>query len=294
MVRDAVYDSLRDAIPPTMYQCTRAEREAGPERHDRGARRGRIAGAPHARPRRRARPGRRRRHADVQAVPGHGARGDRPGAGDRDAVGLLRRARAAAGGDRSLRRDVVRGQPPPHRDRHPHGARRRSRQRGQARPRRESALLVGLGVAAGAGIALWASRFVSTLLFGLQPRDPATLLTAALVLSAIGAMAGYLPARRAARIDPAARPARRIAPAGAPGACIRLRRLGRARTFLHWSMFLAASRPGWHRWRRRRRPMTRSPIADRGRSRRSSNSAARGSRSTIRSSAPASGASPIA
>jgi putative ABC transport system permease protein len=65
------------------------------------------------------------------------------------------------------------------------------------------ALLVGLGVAGGAGIALWASRFVSTLLFGLQPRDPATLLTAALVLSAIGAMAGYLPARRAARIDPA-------------------------------------------------------------------------------------------
>ena len=65
------------------------------------------------------------------------------------------------------------------------------------------ALLVGLGVAAGAGLALWASRFVSTLLFGLPPRDPATLVTAALVLSAIGALAGYLPARRAARIDPA-------------------------------------------------------------------------------------------
>src|SRR6185295_1346156 len=59
------------------------------------------------------------------------------------------------------------------------------------------ALLVGLGVAAGAGLALWASQFVSTLLFGLPPRDPATLLTAALVLSAIGAIAGYLPARRA-------------------------------------------------------------------------------------------------
>ena len=65
------------------------------------------------------------------------------------------------------------------------------------------ALLVGLGVAAGAGIALWASRFVSTLLFGLPPRDPATLLAAVFVLSAIGALAGYLPARRAARIDPA-------------------------------------------------------------------------------------------
>jgi len=65
------------------------------------------------------------------------------------------------------------------------------------------AVLVGLGVAAGAGIALWASRFVSTLLFGLPPRDPATLLTAIVVLSAIGALAGYVPARRAARIDPA-------------------------------------------------------------------------------------------
>jgi predicted permease len=65
------------------------------------------------------------------------------------------------------------------------------------------ALLVGLGIVAGAAMALWVSRFVSTLLFGLPPRDPATLLTAALVLSAIGALAGWLPARRAARIDPA-------------------------------------------------------------------------------------------
>jgi predicted permease len=65
------------------------------------------------------------------------------------------------------------------------------------------ALLVGLGVVAGAGLALWASTFVSKLLFGLQPRDPGTLLTAALVLSAIGGMAGWVPARRAARIDPA-------------------------------------------------------------------------------------------
>jgi hypothetical protein len=65
------------------------------------------------------------------------------------------------------------------------------------------ALLVGLGVAAGAALSLWAAKYVSTLLFGLHPRDPATLLTAALVLAAIGGLAGYLPARRAARIDPA-------------------------------------------------------------------------------------------
>ena len=68
-----------------------------------------------------------------------------------------------------------------------------------------AAVLVGLGVAVGAALSLWAARFVaaSGLLFGLPPRDPMTLVSAALVLSAIGALAGYLPARRASRIDPA-------------------------------------------------------------------------------------------
>ena len=67
------------------------------------------------------------------------------------------------------------------------------------------AALVGLGVILGAAISLSISKFIAAteLLFGLQPRDPATLLTAALILSAIGALAGYLPARRASRIDPA-------------------------------------------------------------------------------------------
>jgi putative ABC transport system permease protein len=68
---------------------------------------------------------------------------------------------------------------------------------------RRVAVLVGIGVALGAGISVWASRFVTALLYGLQPRDPATLVLAALVLSLIGAMAGWIPARHAARIDPA-------------------------------------------------------------------------------------------
>ena len=68
---------------------------------------------------------------------------------------------------------------------------------------RRVAWLVGAGVIVGAGLSVWASRFVATLLYGLQPRDPATLVLAALVLSSIGAMAGWIPARRAARIDPA-------------------------------------------------------------------------------------------
>jgi putative ABC transport system permease protein len=67
------------------------------------------------------------------------------------------------------------------------------------------AALVGLGIAAGTVLALWAAKFMagSSLIYGLQPRDPMTLATAALVLTAIGAAAGYLPARRASRIDPA-------------------------------------------------------------------------------------------
>ena len=66
------------------------------------------------------------------------------------------------------------------------------------------ALLIAGGVAIGAAISVWASRFVAALLYGLQPRDPATLLGAALVLAAVGALAGWLPAHRASRIDPAA------------------------------------------------------------------------------------------
>jgi putative ABC transport system permease protein len=65
--------------------------------------------------------------------------------------------------------------------------------------------LVGLGVAAGTLLSWWAAKFVagSSLVYGLPPRDPVTLASAAIVLSAIGAVAGYLPARRASRIDPA-------------------------------------------------------------------------------------------
>jgi ABC-type antimicrobial peptide transport system permease subunit len=65
------------------------------------------------------------------------------------------------------------------------------------------AILVGLGTIAGVAASLWATQFVSTLLYGLQPRDPATLSAAIVILTAIGAVAGWLPARRASRIDPA-------------------------------------------------------------------------------------------
>ena len=63
--------------------------------------------------------------------------------------------------------------------------------------------LVGIGIVVGAGVSFWASQFVSALLYGLEPRDPATLVGSAGVLAAVGAIAGWLPARRASLIDPA-------------------------------------------------------------------------------------------
>jgi putative ABC transport system permease protein len=66
------------------------------------------------------------------------------------------------------------------------------------------ALLVAIGAVVGIAASLWLSRFVATLLYGFEPRDPMTLLGAVAVVVAVGLAAGALPATRAARIDPAA------------------------------------------------------------------------------------------
>ena len=67
---------------------------------------------------------------------------------------------------------------------------------------RRVAGLVAAGVVIGAGAGLGLARFAETLVFGLTPRDPATFAAAAVVLAAFGALAGWIPARRAARLDP--------------------------------------------------------------------------------------------
>ena len=64
-------------------------------------------------------------------------------------------------------------------------------------------ILVGVGVLIGAGTSVWASRLVAALLYGVAPRDPVTLIGATLMLAIVGALAGWLPAWRASRIDPA-------------------------------------------------------------------------------------------
>jgi ABC-type antimicrobial peptide transport system permease subunit len=65
------------------------------------------------------------------------------------------------------------------------------------------ALVLGFGVLIGTAASIWASKFIVTLLYGLVPRDPATLIASAAVLATVGALAGALPAYRASRVDPA-------------------------------------------------------------------------------------------
>ena len=67
---------------------------------------------------------------------------------------------------------------------------------------RESMLLVVVGVVLGLVTAVVASRFVTTLLFGLPPTDPTTIVAAVVLMSTVSALAGYLPARRASKVDP--------------------------------------------------------------------------------------------
>jgi predicted permease len=67
---------------------------------------------------------------------------------------------------------------------------------------RESMLLVGIGVAFGLAAALWAGRFVKSVLYGLSTTDPVTIAAAVALIAVVTALAGYLPARRAAYVDP--------------------------------------------------------------------------------------------
>ena len=74
---------------------------------------------------------------------------------------------------------------------------------------RESLVLVAAGVAAGVGTVLLAGRLVASLIHGLAPTDPVTILQAAALLAGIAAAAAYLPARtRRARRPPDRAPGR--------------------------------------------------------------------------------------
>jgi ABC-type antimicrobial peptide transport system permease subunit len=66
----------------------------------------------------------------------------------------------------------------------------------------EVVLLIVLGGAVGIGGAYAATSLVKSFLFGLTPADPLSFGGAATLLALVGALAGYLPARRASKIDP--------------------------------------------------------------------------------------------
>ncbi len=67
---------------------------------------------------------------------------------------------------------------------------------------RRTLMLAAMGMAAGIVGALAASRLLASLLYGVTAEDPATFVAMAVALAVVAGLAGYLPARRASRIDP--------------------------------------------------------------------------------------------
>ena len=76
--------------------------------------------------------------------------------------------------------------------------------RGQVRGMvlREAGLLAAFGVLAGVAVALWLGQLVKSMLYGLQPSDPASLVGAAVLLLGVALLAGWVPAMRASRVEP--------------------------------------------------------------------------------------------
>jgi ABC-type antimicrobial peptide transport system permease subunit len=64
--------------------------------------------------------------------------------------------------------------------------------------------LAGIGMIVGVAASWALARALSGLLFGVKSSDPVTFVGMLVVLTAVAAIAGYLPARRASRIDPMA------------------------------------------------------------------------------------------
>jgi ABC-type antimicrobial peptide transport system permease subunit len=64
-------------------------------------------------------------------------------------------------------------------------------------------VITAIGIVTGLGAGLFAARSLASVLYGVPASDPFSLSAAALVLALTGLGACYIPARRAARIDPA-------------------------------------------------------------------------------------------
>jgi putative ABC transport system permease protein len=67
---------------------------------------------------------------------------------------------------------------------------------------REAGVLTAVGLVIGTALALASAQAAKSLLFGLKPRDPLTLVLSIFTLAAVAAFASFLPAYRASRLDP--------------------------------------------------------------------------------------------
>lgn len=67
---------------------------------------------------------------------------------------------------------------------------------------RDAIALAGIGTAVGACASLLLGRFARALLYGVSPTDPLSLGAAAAAMLVVAAAAAFVPARRAARVDP--------------------------------------------------------------------------------------------
>ncbi len=63
-------------------------------------------------------------------------------------------------------------------------------------------MVAAWGLGTGLALTVAASRLVRAELFGVKPTDPSTLIAGTFALAALALAAGYLPARRASRVDP--------------------------------------------------------------------------------------------
>jgi putative ABC transport system permease protein len=66
----------------------------------------------------------------------------------------------------------------------------------------ESIVLAAIGIVAGVGGALFLGRYAQNLLYQVSPRDPLSLILGATIMLLVACLAGFLPARRASRVDP--------------------------------------------------------------------------------------------
>ena len=67
---------------------------------------------------------------------------------------------------------------------------------------RQGVTLLAIGLALGIACALAVARSLASLLYGVRPSDPVSMLAVSLLLLGVGLVASYLPARRASRVDP--------------------------------------------------------------------------------------------